>query len=137
TAPETAPATQQAAPAPVQTVESLPPVSPPDQQAAPAAAKQTEQVLVLPDQQAAPAATKPVEPMPPAPIQESGPAPLPPPAPVSAKDPAIIPVHNEIAEEAEQAQPNQAQSQYTIKRTDFQPPIGLIEERRPSEDRTL
>jgi hypothetical protein len=82
---------------------------------------------MLPEQSAAPAPVKQAESLPP----------LPPPAPVSAKEPAIIPVHNEVAEEAEQAQPNQAQSQYTIKRADFQPPIGLIEERRPSEERTL
>lgn len=157
--PESSPAAQQAAPAVIQPVDALPPLPPPDQQAAPAAPKQTEQVLVLPDQQAAPAVVKPAEPlpplpppeqqpapavtkqaepMPPAPTQETAPpAPLPPPAPVSAKDPAIIPVHNEIAEEAEQAQPKEAQQQYTIKRADFQPPIGLVEERRPSEDRIL
>jgi hypothetical protein len=61
------------------------------------------------------------------------------PAPVSTKDPAIIPVQNEVAEEAEQPQRNRtpAKAAYTIERTEFQPPIGLAEERRSAEERTL
>jgi hypothetical protein len=132
------PPDQQVVPVPAKATESLPLVVP-QKQTEPESANQAEPLPPLPppDQQAAPAAVMQAEPMPPVVSQETAPAPMPPPAPVSAKEPAVIPVHNEIAEEAEQAQPKEGQQQYTIKRADFQPPIGLMEERRPSEERTL
>jgi hypothetical protein len=60
----------------------------------------------------------------------------PPPAPAAAKQPAVIPVRHEI-EEIQQPAPNQKPEPSVIQRAEFQPPIGLVEDRRGGEGRQL
>jgi len=102
-------------------------------------------------------ATAPVPPPPPAstneqaaqlppPVQQETPRPAspipqvttlaPPPAPASAKEPVVIPVHHEF-EETQQPAPNQKPEPSVIQRAEFQPPIGLVEDRRGGEGRQL
>ena len=84
------------------------------------AVKAAREIEVLPPVKV----TQDAEPMPPLP---------PPPAPISGKSPAVIPMDHEAENASQLPQPPQP---YTIKPAKYQP-LGIMEDRRGSEEQTL
>jgi hypothetical protein len=127
--PATAAKPQNDPPATKDTVEVLPP--PPVAPAAP--------VVTLPpsapaqDQSTPPAA--PVQIAPPAPVQKSESLPPLPPPPSTSKAAVVIPAGSDIVD-SEQSSRTQT-TPFAIKRAEYQPPAGLVDERRPTEERTV
>lgn len=82
-----------------------------------------EQPAALPP----PRVTRDAEPLPPLP---------PPPAPSEAKPASLVPVRHAV-EESTPAAPQPTQAPYTLRQTEFQPPLGMMDDRRGYDDRAL